>query len=261
MSDSEQLAKHLHAIHSYLLLRGIQHRVIYGTLLGAVRDRDIISWDYDFDLLAEREDRDALLALNEDMLGSGYRIDARYLPSNHLAMNRNNSRYFDSSSLAISYQGKKVGDIYLFALFNDGVLRLFDFETDSYWCPRSSFPEFFLESCSEVSIRGKLYPGIGHPEKFLQGVYGDDWREPYRAVLQGGEPKAGVSTHGDVYEPKLKAEIEWCLKQGWDQSVYSRLPAWPRYVGGAGPIGPTPRTENNSRSMWWRSFEELTEYY
>ena len=81
------------------------------------------------------------------------------------------------------------------------------------------------------------------------------------AELEAGF-STGATVHGDRYEPKLAAEIEWALARGWDRSRYASAPPWPpRRLGGGGPKGPTARTRDNSRSLWWRDLDELVRYF
>jgi hypothetical protein len=79
--------------------------------------------------------------------------------------------------------------------------------------------------------------------------------------MQGGAPREGTTTHGDRYEPKLAAEVAWCVELGWDRSQYAREVPWPRPVRAAGPLGPTPRTVDSSRALWWRTLAELQTMY
>jgi len=164
---------------------------------------------------------------------------------------------FDPMRVVVSSNGKHLGDMFAPSLFSDGVLRMIDFAREAVWTPHCAIPHFFLAELGTVTIEGNSYPGVGHPERFLESVYGADWRIPYRSALAGGELTDGRTVHGDRYEPTLAADIDWCLAQGWDRSVYTGLPEWPRAIQGAGPIGPTTRTLDTSRSTWWRDLDEL----
>lgn len=79
--------------------------------------------------------------------------------------------------------------------------------------------------------------------------------------MQGGTPRENVTIHGDRFIPKLKAEIAWCREQSWNPARYAACPEWPRFIGGAGPKGPTPRTQGNSGALWWRDLDELIIYF
>lgn len=240
---------------------GVWYALTYGTLLGAVRDGDVISWDYDFDLFVREEEVERVLALNPLLAGRGLALSRRRQPGRHLALNPGRAPDFDPRALSILHQGDKVGDLYVFTAFADGVMRRFDAEREVYWCPHSSFPAWFVEERAEATLRGRRYPVPRDAEAFLAGVYGADWRTPYKAVQQGGTARRGTTIHGDRYEPKLREEVAWCLARGWDRARYAGAPAWPRRVLGAGPRGPTPRTRDNSQALWWRTLEELLEHF
>jgi len=248
-------------IHQYLDAQQIWHCLMYGTLLGAVRDHAIIEWDHDFDLMIKAENYFDVLAMNPELIEKGYHFQPTMMSGNALAYNPYNITHFWNSAIGIFFKGNKIGDLYIFFPFEDGVLRRFDFNTHVYWCPHSSFPTWFSEQLTTQQINGQHYPAFRDAEKFLVGVYGENWHIPYRAQIQGGLAKPDTSIHGDLYVPKLKDEIRWCETQGWEKSVYKNSFKWPRPILGAGPIGPTERTLNNSRALWWRDIDELIDFF
>jgi hypothetical protein len=251
----------LQYVHRLLERNEIWHCLAYGTLLGAIRDNDILEWDYDFDIFIRSEDLFRVLAFNHEVRKDGFSFSMKRYSGKSLAINGNGIGSFWNCSLDVVWKGKKIGDIYVFFTFNDGVLRRFDLDKDVYWCPHSSFPAYFTEKTDTVMLSGTPYPGLRTPEKWLEGVYGPDWETPYRAPMQGGKPRENVTIHGDRFLPKLKEEMDWCRDQGWSPAKYAGCPEWPRYIGGAGPKGPTPRTVNNSGALWWRNLDELIIYY
>lgn len=260
-SEQDWIADCLAYLVHRLSQEGIWYSLAYGTLLGALRERDIIAWDYDFDLLIRPSELPRIFALGGRLAEDGFSFRPTRHTASALALNPAGVTEFATAAIGVFHQGFKVGDLYAFSVFADGVMRRWDFERDVYWCPHSSFPAWFVEGEAKVELRGKTYSAVRSPEKWIAGIYGEDWRVPYRAAKQGGALRDGVTVHGDRYEPKLHAEIAWCEAQGWDRSVYANAPAWPRLVGGAGPIGPTPRTERNSRSLWWRDLDELQAHF
>ena len=98
--------------------------------------------------------------------------------------------------------------------------------------------------------------GLGNERQPL-GSIGDG----LKAAVDGGTSRAGSTTHGDTYTPKLAKEIAWCVAAGWDRGRYEGLPAWPRTIAGAGPWGSTERTASTSRALWYRDFGELAANY
>jgi hypothetical protein len=261
---TELIARSLADLHDAFEDHGIWHTLMYGTLLGAVRDGDVIPWDYDFDLLVRPEQVERILQLGPQLARRGLRVE----PTRHwrarLCMNRDGVPRFSTQALGVFAGEEKLGDLYAFVLFEDGVLRRYDFANHTYWCPHHSFPAWFVEGPQGTAkIRGRRYPIPRDAEQLIAGIYGDDWRVPYVAMLQGGVARPGFTIHGDKYEPKLAEEIAWCEARGWDRSAYRGrgLPGWPQPVSGGGPWGPVARTRTNSGSLWWRDLEELVKFF
>lgn len=257
----ETLAHCLQLVHSTFQRYGIWHTLTYGTLLGAVRDSQLIPWDDDIDLMVRPSDVDRILRLSHILSEQGIVFHSITHPPKMLAVNSGSVHGFSPCQIAISFAGRKIGDLYAFNLFSDGVLRRFDPATGVYWCPHSSFPHFFVEETTTVSIGENRYPAPRRPDRFLSGVYGEDWQKPYRAVRQGGKGEEGRTVHGDRFAPNLSGEIQWCVGQGWDQTRYRNELRWPREIAGAGPIGPSKRTIDSSQALWWRTTDELIEYF
>ena len=259
--STDVIAGCLERVHARFRARGIWHALIYGTLLGAVREGDLIPWDYDFDLLVRPDQVDEILELNAEFARDKIVFERTFRDGEELAINPGGLASFHTSALAIWFDGEKIGDLYIFSLFRDGILRRYDAASGAYWCPHSSFPHHFVEMLGTATIRGRSYPIPRDAEKLLEGIYGADWRVPYRAAMQGGELREGATTHGDRYAPKLREEIAWCESRGWDRKIYASERPWPQPIRGAGPLGPTERTEDNSRSLWWKSVGELLEFF
>ena len=199
-----------HATSAFLTRHGIWHCVTYGTLLGAVRDETIIPWDHDFDMFVRPADITTLAGLVDDAGRAGLAFDPIHKAATELAIGAGEVEMFNPSRIVVSYRGQPVGDLFAPSLFCDGVLWVYDFATEVIWTPQSSFPHFFIETSSIVTIDGTTYPGVGHPEQFLDGVYGSDWRTPYRSVVDGGTARDGSTSHGDRFDPKLAAEVAVC---------------------------------------------------
>jgi len=260
-TSPDTIFRHLSYVARVLREADLWHCAVYGTLLGGLREGDVIPWDDDFDFLVRPRDVPELLALDERIAADGYAFRSRVRPSRILAVRSEGLEKFWDGSISVFHDDQKVGDLYCFTLCEDGVLRRLDVERGVYWVPRSSFPAWFVEARGTVRVRDLELPAPRDAEKFLAGVYGEDWHTPYRAPRQGGKPRKGATIHGDRYAPKLHAELAWCRARGFDASRYRDALRWPRPLRGAGPIGPTPRTRDNSRSLWWRDLDELVRFY
>jgi hypothetical protein len=258
---SMSVASTINYLDRMLRARGVWHCLAYGTLLGAVRQGAVIAWDYDFDMFVRPSDVPRLLTLNGDLAADGYRLEEVPLDGSRLAINPLGIERAVSGHLALMRGGDRCGDLFVFNLFSDGVLRRFDVERGVYWVPHNAFPHYFVERLEAASIDGVPYPVPQHADVLLAGLYGEHWREPYRAVIQGGTGRDGLTIHSHRYDPKLRAEIAWCEAQGWNRTKYRNELRWPRPIHAAGPIGPTARTEDTSRALWWRSAAELIEHF
>lgn len=251
------IAEALASTCDVLASAGIWYCLAYGTLLGAVREQQVIAWDTDFDLFIRPFELASILAISS--------VDVKFAPvrkqAGDLAMGSATTAWFDPGRLAVLVDGRKMGDLFAPVVFSDGVLRQYDLEREIFWAPHSSFPHFFVQELAPTMLAGRTYPGPRHAGRFLAAVYGADWRTPYRAAHQGGTRRTGTTDHGDLYLPKLHEELRWCRERGWDDAAYAGCPRWPRAIRGAGPIGPTPETESNSRTLWYRDLDELSAYY
>jgi hypothetical protein len=260
LRKTDRIALGLEYVARVLERAGIWYSLAYGSLLGAVRDGDIIPWDYDLDFIVRAEDAPRIYALGETLADEGGGFSPLRYEGKYLAVNDGVAEFW-STAIAVQFRGYRLGELYAFQSFSDGVMRRFDLEAGTYYSPHSSFPAFFAERTTEVQIRGCKYAAFAEPEKWLEGTYGVGWRSPYRACSQGGFARAGVTYHSDLYAPKLQQEIAWCEARGWDRARYRDAPRWPRDISGAGPVGPTPRTVDASQAMWWRDLDELREHY
>lgn len=258
MKPADALFEDLLRLRALLVERGIWHCLAYGTLLGAVRDQDLIPWDDDLDLFARPQDAPALLALGPEL--APLRVEAIRYPAQWLAIRPRGLRDFDGALIRVLREKTKIADLFLFTPFADGVARRYDFASEIYWSPHASFPTFFLEKLSTVTLRGLPFPAPAEPEKWLEIVYGQDWGVPRRSRALGGRAQANRNVYGHRVVPHVRKDLAWCRKQGWTPNP-TGLPTWPRLVRGGGPIGPTPRTEDNSRALWWRDIDELVRYY
>jgi LicD family protein len=261
-SYTDKLFQLLVQLHDTLDRHGIWHSLLFGTLLGAVRDGELIPWDHDLDLLIHRADIDRVVALNEELAPLGLSFWSGRTLADRLALNPGRVPWFDPGYLGIMVGDVCRGEVYAPTLFSDGVLRLYDLEHEVAFWPHSSFPAFVVEDLTTADVHGVPLPVPAHAEQLLAWHYGDDWRTPYQAPLDGGRGREGRTAHGDVPLPQLAERIAWCEAEGWDRSVYAAEPAWPRRLNGAGPSEDSlPRTATTSRSAWWHSLDEISRFY
>jgi len=184
----DELYKHLSYISKFLTNNQIKHWVMFGTLLGGVRENDIISYDYDFDLGSYVENVDIIMALNSKLEGTGYKF---YLPENNIGTEK-----IWRVSIKIEYNGIIMGDIYLFHKCDDDFMRRYDPKNKIYFTPNITFPSWFVDELDKVKIRNVEFPAPRDSETLLKHWYGDTWKIPIKAKAQGGKGDPNSDYYG-----------------------------------------------------------------
>ena len=158
-------------VDELLTRHGILHWVDYGTLLGAVREGQLIAWDEDVDFGILAVDVEAVRALRSEIEAAGHRLDLDEYPN------------------VIRIQLSKANQIHV-DLFTwqecDGRLA---HRADATWDwpgmqDRSAFPRTYLEPTEEVLLRGRPYPAPSPVHAFLrEHRYGEGYMTPVRTTL------------------------------------------------------------------------------
>jgi hypothetical protein len=187
--NPNELYTHLSFISDTLTKNKIKHWIAYGTLLGAVRNNDIIPYDYDFDLGANIDDVDKIEALNSEIEKYGYQFKRPYIGNQWKV------------SLKIIYNGIEMGDIYLYKKFRDGLMRRY--HNGTYFWPKSTFPHWFIKDLTYVKIKNKLFPAPQSPKILLEHWYGTTWKTPIKAKAQGGKGDQNSDYYGGANNMKL----------------------------------------------------------
>lgn len=133
---------------------GIEFGLIYGTLLGAVREGNFIEHDEDIDLFALEEER-------EKILDSLFRLREYGLEVGR----------YESEIISIMKDGEYI-DIYFFKknLFGKRVAN------------GSVIDSKYLEQLEDLSFLGKIFKVPKNPEELLESIYGKNWRIPLKDV-------------------------------------------------------------------------------
>lgn len=128
-----------------------------GALLGAVREGDLIPWDWDSELsLLYDEVKDRGPDIVEDLRGAGFTVRKAVFRRRDWKIN------------ASRHPGYKV------------TLRAWYLHGDCYRRERFSLPRRFLEERCEIELRGERYQAPADLDGYLTHVYGD-WRTPVRS--------------------------------------------------------------------------------
>ncbi|AWV91135.1 hypothetical protein DN745_18105 [Bradymonas sediminis] len=147
-----QCKENLFVLADILDAQSIRYGIIYGTLLGAIRDNGFIPWDEDVDLFVLDEDRQLFLSLLFEMRQEDLEV-VRY-----------------TGDLLSLMRGSDYIDIYFMRrkLFGDRV------------CGADRLRARFFETRETIQFLGRSFPTVAEPEAFLDYAYGKDWKTPIK---------------------------------------------------------------------------------
>jgi len=132
--DREVAAANLRQINDFLSKKGVKLVLLYGTLLGAVRDGNFITHDTDTDIGILPEQRDLFVSLIPGILNLGFQLIRTKHPDDIVTFMRHDE-YIDFALFGIhndrfySYQSNKIDRVFL-----DELMR-FDFNGGSFFVP------------------------------------------------------------------------------------------------------------------------------
>ena len=134
--------------------------LLYGTLLGAVREQDFIVHDTDTDLGIFHSDREMFIRAIPKLLENGFEIIRTKEPDDLVTFMRHDE-YIDVGIFSESFLGNKRYYVYQNNLIDD----------------------YFLLDLSDIHFLGSKFNTPSSVEKFLAKNYGKDWKIP-----REGEP-------------------------------------------------------------------------
>jgi len=209
--NSDEIFSHLKFISNLLKDNGIKHWILYGTLLGAIREKNIIKYDYDFDLGDFYEDAERILKLNENINSLGYVLEKGFgVVYNTKKLKE--SEYKWRVSIKLKHLDKIIGDLYIYYKCNDGFVRRFDPEEKIYYWPNSTFPYYFVEKLEELEINGIKFPAPQHGIELIKHYYGPLWEVPIKAASQDGQNHPDYDLYGNYKYSSLKSLINYVNK-------------------------------------------------
>jgi len=210
----DEIYEHLCFVDDALMRHNIKHWVMFGTLLGAVRDNDIISYDYDFDIGANIKDVNKIMDLNSEINQYGYNFKLPIDTVGYDYTNDSNTKVIWRVSIKIEYNNIVMGDIYLFDKFDDGIMRRFDKKSGTYMTPNISFPAWFVDNLTTVIIRDRLFASPIYPQILLEQWYGKTWQTPIKSKAQGGDGDDDSDYYGTSKNISMKNLIDFVAGHG-----------------------------------------------
>jgi len=153
--DKEKSLKNLICVHDIMERNKVRYGLMYGTLLGAVREHDFITWDEDIDLFVISEDEGKLKDSLWELLEQGFTF----------------LRYDRTGIYTVVRDGEYI-DFYIFEPYSEGIRHA--------GCNRKFFPDELFVNTVLYEFKGYKFPIPQNYEKLLEIEYGKNWMTPIK---------------------------------------------------------------------------------
>ena len=191
IDDSSDFLEWTYFILDYLKSKGISYWIDYGTLLGAVRDGDVISWDKDFDVGVYYDDLHKIGKIVQHDHDSGIPEIAEFQVWDNDRYRWGLCRIAPHPEIFAEDRKTKLQFIDLYLVKNGG--EQFDYRFDNWIGSTTTsdlvYPEFptrdikkyYVYETATYFLDGFGFDGPKYPEKFLDWRYGgrEEWEIPH----------------------------------------------------------------------------------
>ena len=207
---SDVLFEYLNDAHQMLQSIDPEHFVMYGTLLGAVRDQDVIPWETDVDFVVNAPIYDRWTAWKNVFAGRGYILFKSDKPQLHACKARQTDGTLHKAPWSKGNWFPYV-DIYRLSQTNRTHVQ-----TNQ---GRRTYRVNDISPTSECTIRQQPFPCVARPAAVLKAFYGDwkkpdplhhDWRKNAVITEAGAQFNLGVNhSKGGVAGKGVAEAIKW----------------------------------------------------
>lgn len=183
----------LFSITDFLTKHGIEYHLEGGTLLGIVRDGDLLPWDHDVDISIDYKDAEKFDSLRWKYYLRGYRITCRRGIQSYGPIKPNDYRIFKMKPLGMSFWKM------FFPAFAEKMVVLDIFvktsdDTHTYWQSMGKIlrvDKVHYDGFEQVNLKGKPLSAPKNYKDYLTAKYGD-WSIPVKEWLCKEDEKAIV---------------------------------------------------------------------
>lgn len=132
---------------------GIHFALIFGSLLGAIREGKPIDWDSDADVACFEHDHRKIHRVITDLQADGFAV----VPKDYCPIHDH----------FVIRDGEKI-DIWWFC----------DTGTEWFYDKNIRYPKKYFDKLDKMEFLGDTFRIPNNPEEFLTVTYGEDWRTP-----------------------------------------------------------------------------------
>ncbi len=151
---------------------GLEFCLYWGTLLGAVRDKEVIKGDEDVDVYVTDEDK--LYNSIPYLYDNGLKL-VRFEKGSLYSFRANNNCYID---------------FYIVRPLRNSI-----WASTCYRITRYNQPKWIFKETEKISFLGEVFTCPKNPEKVLAFLYGDTWRTPMKGHIFPSEVKSAYYFH------------------------------------------------------------------